>query len=234
VYIAAKLTTQGKSKAKTRTEYWRWHDDYKPVGIPKFPNKVYKDEWVSWNDYLGSENTWDGYDRKFGQKFEWREFWESVKYVQGLGLGTKLEYLKLHREGGIPKDIPMAPDELPIWKGKWMGWPGYLGLSIGAKLEVIKNVERICSICESVHYASNMLEVVVCKGGLEEYGERVVRNKELRELRCYVMEEGDDKVLEGILGMCGSEQGVGVWLFVNVNEFLYECDNRLLMYRPER
>ena len=54
-YNAAKDTVRLKSKATSRQDYFRWHDSYKPVAIPKQPQNVFKVEWEGWNEWLGVE-----------------------------------------------------------------------------------------------------------------------------------------------------------------------------------
>lgn len=232
-YEAAKLTTQKKSKAASRNDYFRWHDAYKPVGIPKQPQRVYIEEWTSWNDFLDVENTFDGYDKKFGHKYDWREFWEAVRHVQSLHLGSKREYLKLHREGGIPKDIPMAPDMLPLWKDKWqsIGWNGFLGKTLTTQINAIKNVEQVMCICSSVHYASNVLEIVIDSKGLLSMEETLRSRSELTVIKTYVWESELRDRFSTICKAMGSQQGKDLWMFANVNAFLFEIDSLLLIYK---
>lgn len=234
VYKAAKYTTQLKSRAKSRNDYFRWHDAYKPVGIPKQPQNVYKEEWEGWNVFLNVENTFDGYDKKFGHKYNWRDFWEAVRHVQSLHLGSKIEYLKLHREGGIPKDIPMAPDMLPLWKDKWksIGWNGYLGKTLTTQVNAIKNVEQVMCICSSVHNSPNVLEVVVDSKGLLSMEETLKTRSELTVIKTYVWESELGDTFRTICRAMGSQQSRDVWMFANVNAFLFEIDNLLLLYRP--
>ena len=232
-YSAAKATTREKSLAKSRQDYFRWHDSYKPVAIPKQPQNVYKEEWESWNEWLGVENTFDGFDKKFGQKYEWRDFWEAVRHVQSLHLGSRLEYLKLHREGGIPKDIPMAPDELPLWRDKWksIGWNGYLGKTLTTQINAIKNVDQIMCICSSVHYASNVLEIVIDTKGLLSMEETLKSRSDLAVIKTYVWEAELRERFGTICKAMGSQQDRDLWMFSNVNAFLFEVDSLLLIYK---
>lgn len=234
-YEAAKSTTQQKSLAKSRMDYFRWHDSYKPVGIPKRPDKVFNEEWECWNTFLNVENTFDGFDRKFGQTYVWREFWEAVKHVQSLRLGSRLEYLKLHREGGIPKDIPMAPDELPLWKDKWssVGWNGYLGKTLTHQITAIKNVQQLMSMCQNVNYPPNVLEIVIATDGIVSLEDTLKSRSDLRVLHTYVWESELRDKFRTILSGMGSQQDKDVWMFANVNAFLFEVSSELLIYRPQ-
>lgn len=233
-YAAAKSTTQQKSLAKSRQDYFRWHDSYKPVGIPKQPQNVYTEEWENWNVFLNVENTFDGFDRKFGQKYNWREFWEAVKHVQSLHLGSRLEYLKLHREGGIPKDIPMAPDELPLWKDKWssVGWNGFLGKTLTTQLIAIKNVQQLLCICTSLHYPSNVLEIIIAKEGIVSLEDVLKSRSDLQVIKTYVYEEHLIGRFHQLVDQLGSKQDAGKVLFNNVNMFMSELSNEFLLYRP--
>jgi len=240
-YEAARSTTQQKSLAKSRNDYFRWHDSYKPVGIPKQPQNVFKEEWTSWNDFLGVENTFDGYDRKYKffiekgeSRYVWREFWEAVKYVQSLRLGSKREYLKLHREGGIPKDIPMAPDQLALWKDKWssVGWNGFLGKTLTTQLDAIKNVQQLLCVCSNAHYPPNMLEIIIAKEGIVSLEETLKSRSELQVMRTFVWEEHLIGRFHVMVDAMGSRQDGGVYLFHNVNAFMSELSNEFLIYRP--
>jgi hypothetical protein len=89
----------------------------KPDNIPTTPQKVYKDEWKGWGDFLGTGNT---RDKNFLSFNEAREF------VRKLGLKGLNEWFEYCKSGNKPKDIPSNPNlnyKNNGWKsyGDWVG-----------------------------------------------------------------------------------------------------------------
>lgn len=118
----------------SRGAYEMWWDRNKPKAIPRFPYRVYK-EWVSWNDFLGTNN-------EFRQPVRnWRPMEEAIHYVHGLRLTSQREWLEFCRDNAadVPEDIPKRPD---VVYSKWVSWNHWLGNkpveAIQAKVEAAK------------------------------------------------------------------------------------------------
>lgn len=88
-------------------------------GIPSHPAKQYKNEWVSWGDFLGGEH-------KVPSKF--MSFEEAVGIVRTLGFESCKDWQKFCDSGEKPKDIPHSPQK--IYKDEWMGWNYFLGIGL--------------------------------------------------------------------------------------------------------
>jgi hypothetical protein len=90
-------------------EEWRKHakSGEKPGDIPYDPHSIYKDEWVSYVDFLGG-----GLPRG-----NWRAFEEARAFVRTLGLRTTAEWRKYCKSGEKPDDIPADPRE--VYGDKW-------------------------------------------------------------------------------------------------------------------
>ena len=75
-----------------------------PNDIPKSPVGSYKrsNEWINWGDFLGTGSVWDGYK-------VWLPFTEAKTIARGLGLQSSSDYIKLYRQGKLPKGLPSAP-----------------------------------------------------------------------------------------------------------------------------
>lgn len=119
----------------SRGAFEHWHDREKPKTIPRFPYRVYTKEWITWNDFLGTNNEF-----KKGVK-SWRPMNEAIHFAHGLQLKTQrdwLDYCRDHAEN-FPEDIPKRPD---VVYDKWVSWNHWLGNkpveAIQAKVEAAK------------------------------------------------------------------------------------------------
>ena len=74
----------------------------RPSNIPGHPQDVYKKEWISWGEFLGT-------DRIANQLIQYRSFTEARAFVQKLGLKNNLDWKKYCASGDKPDDIPAAP-----------------------------------------------------------------------------------------------------------------------------
>ncbi len=88
-----------------------------PKNMPKNPLRQYKEEWVSWEDFLGNS--------------KYLSYQESKEFMQSLGLKTTLEwkkYSKSQLKGYSKKtdNIPTAPDNYYKDKG-WTDYGDWLG-----------------------------------------------------------------------------------------------------------
>ena len=78
----------------------------KPTDIPATPTLVYKKEWVSWADWLGTRNV-------ATRQREILSYDEAEKQapilVKKLGIESHADWLRAYREGKIPKNLPSQP-----------------------------------------------------------------------------------------------------------------------------
>jgi hypothetical protein len=79
------------------------------------PNTVYREEWVSFDDWLGNEPPPTA-----------RPFEEAREFVRSLGLESYQEWLEWRSSGKRPGDIPTNPNRTYAGKG-WKGWSDFLG-----------------------------------------------------------------------------------------------------------
>jgi hypothetical protein len=89
----------------------------KPKDIPSAPDRIYKNHWKGWGDWLGSGTVSYRY-RKY------RPFTEAREFVHTLGLKNEKEW-RLYRSKNRPPDIPSHPASVyaKYWKGMgdWLG-----------------------------------------------------------------------------------------------------------------
>ena len=90
-----------------------------PSDIPKSPEKVYKKEWTSWGDFLGTGTI-------APQNREYSDFEDAKKFVQSLGLKSRKEWNEYCKSSNKPDNIPTKPDMTYKNKG-WKGVGDFLG-----------------------------------------------------------------------------------------------------------
>ncbi len=107
-----------KSLGLTGESQWREYcKNGKPTNIPSAPSVVYKDEWVSWGDWLGT-----GKIRNADKEF--LEYHAARKIIVGLGLRNQKQWFEYRTSGNKPDNIPSNPEKYyPEWSGlaDWIG-----------------------------------------------------------------------------------------------------------------
>jgi len=94
----------------------------KPQDIPADPRKVYREQWVSWGDWLGTETI-------APQKRVYKSFEEARTFVRTLNLNSYSEWRKYCKSGERPLYIPGDP--VKVYKNKgWVSWGDWLGTEI--------------------------------------------------------------------------------------------------------
>jgi len=144
-----------------RSSYVKWHRTEKPLYVPCFPNRVYKDEWISWNHYLGTSNmfgNWSAIDRSV-----FKPYWDAVRYVHTLKLQTSKEYFAWARAGERPEDITDRPEA--VYKDQWTSWDDYLGVSTRARQEYFKQTIGNPVICfaTTAGVPKNIIQIIRAK-----------------------------------------------------------------------
>ena len=100
----------------------QWRELYKhgalPSDIPSSTAYVYRDQWKSWGDFLGT-----GYIAS--QKRRYRSFEEARKWARTQGIKSNTEWLRLAAEKQVPEDIPTNVGQ--VYRSKWQGIADFLG-----------------------------------------------------------------------------------------------------------
>ena len=100
----------------------QWRELYKqkklPVDIPSSPSYVYRDQWKSWGDFLGT-----GYIAS--QNRHYRSFEEARKWARARELKSNTEWLRLAAEKRLPEDIPTNVKQ--VYRSEWQGVADFLG-----------------------------------------------------------------------------------------------------------
>lgn len=103
----------------SRGKFFEWWDSNKPKAIPRFPYRVYQEEWVSWNDFLGTNNK---FNEKVGTK--WRALLDASTWAHTLKLETQVQWMEFAKTDQLPADIPARPD---LVYENWRSWGHWLG-----------------------------------------------------------------------------------------------------------
>jgi predicted helicase len=90
----------------------------KPDDIPTKPNSTYKNEWISWGDYLGNG--------KIADQFKlYRSFDSAREFARKLGLKSGAQWITYSKSDKKPQDIPAFPQR--TYKSEWKGMADFLG-----------------------------------------------------------------------------------------------------------
>ena len=137
-YEEAKYLIQRRDVV-SREDYWRWYDEMKPQYLPKYPNRVYIAEWVSWNDFLDSTNT---FAHMIHNNDNVRGYWDAVRYIRQFKFKTHKNYLVAHREGKLER-VPLSPGQFYL---EWEGWEAYLGKTTSSVIVTEQNQRPIWAL----------------------------------------------------------------------------------------
>lgn len=119
-YEAAREFIRGEL-IKSRGAYAVWYEREQPKILPKYPYRAYDKSWISWNDFLGTNNKF-----KEGRSQSWRSYREAVAFVHTLRLRSQRDWLDFCRDhpDKVPNDIPRRPD---LTYDSWLSWSHWLG-----------------------------------------------------------------------------------------------------------
>jgi len=117
-----------KSANEFRKQAYHYPRKIIQVDIPSHPYIVYKKDWVSWGDWLGTGTV-------ATTKIKYREFSDARKFVHALGLKTLKEWQRFSRSGKRPSDIPGNPAK--SYKKEWKGYGDWIGTGAVATRNII-------------------------------------------------------------------------------------------------
>ncbi|CAN4271248.1 Phage-integrase repeat unit [Methylophilaceae bacterium] len=104
---------------KSKKEFAKWSKSVaRPQDIPATPERTYKNEWISWGDWLGTF-TISNTNRTF------RPFAEAWEFAQSLNFESRTEWVDWSKSSDKPSDIPSTPAQ--VYKTEWTSWGDWLG-----------------------------------------------------------------------------------------------------------
>jgi len=217
---ALELSLQSKSA------YIKWHKEIKPTYLPRYPDKVY-DEFVSWNDFLGTQNAFRGNIEKDRL---WRPYWEAVKWAQSIAsqfdLDSRVDWVDWCKtEKNLPIDIPLAPDVVYAeFKGN--GWPVWLGKDVRSKLKAMGVQTHLFVICshENLSVPGNYYTIMHAKLGISELKEKLSKHKDMRIYRIYDWDEKLSDQVNKMIEAYSKDMGDNKLFIPDLNSLLFELD----------
>ena len=104
-------------------KYFEWREfaktNKKPIDIPANPMKVYKNEWKSTGDWLGTKTI-------AHQKKKFLPFNDAKEYVRSLGLKSYQEWLDYSQSVKRPVNIPSHPYR--FYEKDWIDFHDWIGI----------------------------------------------------------------------------------------------------------
>lgn len=147
-------------------KYNEWWLANKPKAIPRYPFRVYTKEWISWNDFLGTNN-------KFNDKIrKWRPIEEAITWVHRQHIKSFEDWMTFARTpGNLPEDIPGRPDYV---YNQWISWAHWLGHKPQQAIEAKKIAARnhVFYIVQYEHVPGNIFTFGVEEGGISGLKDR--------------------------------------------------------------
>ena len=102
---------------KSQNEWYDYTKSKKPQNIPSNPQFVYKEKWKSLQDWIGTNQGWEGY--------EWKSYDEAKKFIHTLNLKSRDEWREYYKNNKLPHGIPTTPEriykEFGFSMGDWLG-----------------------------------------------------------------------------------------------------------------
>lgn len=141
-------------------QYMQWHDLNKPAGLPRRPDRAYKAEFISWNDFLGNDTPFPCVRKTY------RPFKEAKAFAQSLQLETKRKWLEFADTDKFPHDIPRRPDLYYRDKHEWVSWPNFLGVNLHDKTQTLIEADLIFFIIQNPKAARDYYRCGVTAGGI--------------------------------------------------------------------
>lgn len=197
-------------------QYFRWHDRYDIQKVPKYPYRVYIEEWIDWSDFLGAKrNIFRGKYHKGGI----RSWEEHLQYARESNIKTMDEWLITEHPDGISK----RPDTR--FK-QFSGWHYFLGTGKKKAANLVEVQQKI---------EDNVVEVLLfVQGDIVEQTVRVytirginaakqwIQENRVPLIKGFKLDKGYD--WKGYLQQWGEFYGNNEWRIPNLNECLFNLD----------
>jgi len=156
----------------SRGKFEEWFNRNLPKSIPKYPYRVYIEEWVSWNDFLGTSNSWNT-----KRNTTYRPLLEAAQWVNKKKIPSYKEWLVWCKiPGNLPEDIPARPD---LVYPQWRSWKHWLGNTTIDALQVQQEqvYTQVLYVLREGDMPENVLTVGIEPNGLTALKEKWIKEK---------------------------------------------------------
>lgn len=150
-------------------QYIKWHDLNKPAGLPRRPDRAYKNDFVSWNDFLGNNTPFPCVPRSY------RPFNEARAFAQSQRFDKKQEWLDFAGTDDFPSDIPKRPDLHYRDKHEWVSWPNFLGTNVREKTRNLLEADFMFFILKNPKAERNYYRCGITGGGVSSINDYLMK-----------------------------------------------------------
>ena len=122
-----------------------YKQNYKELGgLPSKPHIIYKEQWISWREFLGTP---------------WPSYEEAQRIAQEANITTLIEYKQKYKElGGLPSNPNIT------YKEQWISWREFLGTT-WPSYEEAQRIAQAANITTAIEYLQKYKEL----GGLPSH-----------------------------------------------------------------
>lgn len=214
---------------KSKSEYTRHHEEYKPSGWPAYPNRAYQKVWVGWVDALQTTNQF-GFTQDKAENFQ--PYAQAVLQVHKMKLPTMSAWMDYVKECGDNWDetIPKRPDL--FYKKDWVSWGDWLGNSVDTRLaahqRVIEKNLSVFYVYHPTHYTfpGNLFRFEIDPAGIQSVRSKI--NEHQHQLvTAYWYDQSKSELIQQIINGMTSEWNMGSSkdrLTYNIHDVCWELD----------
>lgn len=215
---------------ESKGAYIRWHKEHNPAYLPRYPDRVYTKEFVSWNDFLGTQTVFKGTKEKIAPD-KYRPYWEAVKWAQHnaavYDINTGVEWVAWCKNCAdkVPNDIPKSPEQhYNEFKGN--GWSVWLGQDVRAKLKAHGMPTHLFAICshENLNVPGNYYKIIHASNGSAELKEKLSAHKDMKVFRAYKWDDAIAEDINKLIASFSKDMGEGKVFIPNLNTLIFELD----------
>ena len=129
----------------------------RPIDLPYNPEKIYKNEWINWGDYLGTGIV-------SNQKIIFRSFSDAKKFTKNLKIKSQSQWIEFCKSGKKPSDIPTNPNS--VYKNEWISFGDFFWTGTVANYyKVYRSFEECMKFVRNLKINSQKEWKIFCKSG---------------------------------------------------------------------
>lgn len=226
-YLSYKVQEIG---IKSFRQYRAFISQYHPGGFPSRPELVYKDEWISWNSFLRTDNCYLADHPDAVRKKDLMPYWEAVNLIQPMRFTSCTLFYDAFDAGEIPKGIPRRPEMRYDEFYEHGGWTGFLGKQVKHKVEAAQNAVQLLAVCRIEGQSPNILSLIISKKGPTDLMQKLRDMPHLKTLRIFVWEDVLAEQVMNLINYFGVKQSENAWLFPNVDNIMFELSTLLEIF----
>ena len=205
---------------------------FKPSGMPKNPDQVYRRYWNGWSTFLSTENLYAGYDPASVTAEELLPYDQAVQYTQSKQFETVDKFQEAFDQGLILQGIPRAPQVRYKEFYPKGGWKYFLGKKLSSRVDAAKNMEAVCALCRNCNQQDNVLTLVISSQGAGILEKQIEANPDLTAVKAYFWHHDFGDYIFELLNKMGTKQSENSWMFPDLNALYYELGSVLEPYQP--